>query len=159
MKYVNLDTGDRSVRMTATTRDIIEQSLKDSMNDGDTWGAAANRLYKNFAGELEDYVDPETGAVTGTIDSSARLHDRAECISRTELSRAYDRAGMKSLKDLNVAKMYMVVGCEDSETDCNRTDILPEELDTLEFHPNHTGTIVIQDFTDDFGEPDEREGE
>jgi hypothetical protein len=159
MKYVNLNTGDRSVRMTATTRDLIEQSLKESLKDGDTWGGAANRLYKNFAGELADYVDPETGAVTGTIDSSGRLHDRAECISRTEMSRAYDRAGSKALRDLNVAKSYMVIGCEDDVPDCNATDILPEELDSLEFHPNHTGTIVIQEFADDFGESDESEGD
>ena len=159
MKYVNLDTGDRSVRMTATTRDLIEGAIKDSLDEGDTWGAAANRLYKEFAGELADYVDPETGAVTGTIDSSGGIHDRAECISRTELSRAYDRAGSKALRDLNVAKTYMVIGCEDDVPDCNATDILPEELDSIEFHPNHTGTIVIQDFSDTFGESEESEGE
>jgi hypothetical protein len=161
MKYVNLDTGDRSVRMTATTRDIIEQALKDSLDNGDTWGAAANNLYKNFAGELGNYVDPESGAVTGTIDSSGRLHDRAECITRTEMSRAYDRAGGKALRDLNVAKSYSLLGCMEptDEWPCNEENILPEELDDVmaERHPQCTGTIVIGEFNDSFGESEEEE--
>ena len=159
MKYVTLDTGDRSVRMTATTRDVIEQAIKDSLEAGDTWGAAANRLYKNFAGELTNYVDPETGAVTGTIDTKARLHDRAECISRTELSRAYDRATGKALRDLNVAKSYALVGCAEptDEWPCNEEKILPEDLDDVmaERHPNCTGTIVIDEFSDSFGTDEE----
>jgi hypothetical protein len=163
MKYVNLDTGARSVRMAKTSRDMIEAAIKQSLEEGETWGAAANRLYKGFAGELENYVDPETGAITGTIDSSGRLHDRAEVISRTELSRAYDRATGKSLRDLNVAKTYALSGCAEP-TDawpCNEVGILPSDLDEVmsERHPNCTGTIVIDEFTDDFGQDATEEGE
>jgi hypothetical protein len=157
-KYVNVDVADRAARMTKTSRDSIEDALKDSLESGDSWGGAANKIYNELSGDLENYVDPETGAITGTIDDSARLYDRAETISRTELGRAYDRATMKMMKDADVAKSYMVIGCEDSETDCNATDILPEELDTLEFHPNHGGSIVVQEFSNDFGQDDSDEG-
>lgn len=154
-KYVNLGVEDRAVRMSKTTRDMVEESIKGSMRDGESWGGAANRLYKDLTGSLENFVDPETGAVTGTLDTKSRIHDRAECIARTEMGRAYDRASSKMFRDLNVAKSYMVIGCEDNETDCNATGILPDELDSLEFHPNHTGTIVVEEFSDDFGEAEE----
>ena len=65
-------------------------------------------------------------------------------IARTEASSAWDAGARLDYEDIGV-KTVDIVGCEDSETDCNSIGIPIAEADGLEFHPNHTGTMVPSD--------------
>jgi hypothetical protein len=138
-----------------TTQQAIEDYIRDSVSDGDTYGEMANGIYKGLAGDVSDYVDPETGEVTGSIDSKARLHDRAETIARTETHQAYDKAAAKFMQETGAVKLYQVINCSDDDTDCNATDIEPSEVDSLEFHPNHTGILVPKEYNDILGDDGE----
>jgi HK97 family phage portal protein len=66
---------------------------------------------------------------------------KSQRIARTEASMAYDSAQMIGYREIGVTT-FDVIGCEDEETDCNRTGIPLNEVAGLTFHPNHTGTIV-----------------
>ena len=66
---------------------------------------------------------------------------RAMRIARTEASYAWDRAAQLGYSELGVEKID-VVGCDDDEGDCNAQDVPVEDIDTLNFHPNHSGTCI-----------------
>lgn len=66
---------------------------------------------------------------------------RAEMIARTEAFRAWDGGAIECYKDFG-AEFVDVIGCECNEAPCNQTGIPIDEADGLDFHPNHTGTIV-----------------
>ena len=68
---------------------------------------------------------------------------KAARIARTEAGNTFDRASYLGYEELGV-KMCDVIGCEDNDTDCNRQNIPMDEVPDLEFHPNHTGSIVPQ---------------
>ena len=91
---------------------------------------------------------------------------RIPTIVRTELSRATDSGIKQALKDSEVVTHVSVVGCEAIEPNipeyngiptCNIEDVPIEDVDELEFHPNHTGTIVPSRFRDDEGRVVSRE--
>ena len=85
----------------------------------------------DLVGSLKSYFDELSGA-NGW---------QAWRIARTEAGNAWDSGAFLNYQELGFAT-FDVVGCEDSITDCNRTDIKLEEVDGLEFHPNHTGCLV-----------------
>jgi hypothetical protein len=123
---VKLFGRDNAPKVNDTTKQALEDYLKDAADNNLTLTDTAN----------------------GMADQFSFSDARAEMISRTEISRALDKANADFMKNSGVVKLYMVIGCEDEETDCNRTDIEPDELDGLEFHPNHGGSIVPQEFID-----------
>jgi HK97 family phage portal protein len=118
--------GTKYADLTIETRknevlNIIKQGFEDGL---------ANSEIK---GLLQDNFDSLTGP-----DSW-----KAWRIARTEASNAYDQGSLMVYEDVGV-KFVDVVGCEDTVTDCNKTDIPMNEAWALEFHPNHTGDIVPQ---------------
>jgi HK97 family phage portal protein len=68
---------------------------------------------------------------------------RATRIARTEASYAWDQAAGIGYKEIGVTQID-VVGCEESHQpwDCNLCCFPLGKIDTLNFHPNHTGTVV-----------------
>jgi len=100
-------------------RDILSKSVED--------GAPLSEL----KGRIQDYFD-ELKSKDGWM---------ATRIARTEASYAWDQAAKLGYEDIGVKKCD-VVGCEDSTGDCNAKDVSMDEIDNLDFHPNHTGTIV-----------------
>jgi HK97 family phage portal protein len=112
----------------------------------------ASRTIDSRVSELEGIISAWRDANTGVSELEGTIKDyfsnltgkngwMATRIARTEASNAMDQAMLLSYKELGV-QMFDVIGCEDETTDCNRTGITLEELEDLEFHPNHTGAIV-----------------
>ena len=69
---------------------------------------------------------------------------RAQRIARTEASYAWDLAAQIGYRELGVTTVD-VVGCEDGvhePWDCNKTGFALSEIPILNFHPNHTGSVV-----------------
>jgi len=151
---VSIAGRDTAPLVSDTTQQALEDYIKDSVADGDTYGEMANEIYKGMAGDVSDYVDPETGEVTGSIDSKMRLHDRAELIARTETHQAYDKAAAKFMKETGVVEKYQIINCECNEWPCNADDIDPEDVDDAieAAHPNHSGILVPQSYKDILGE-------
>ena len=104
-------------------RNEIKTLLKNSLSEGESVGG--------FRATLQSYFESLNGKDAW----------RADRIARTEAFHMYDQASLKSFNDIGV-EIVDVVGCEDSETDCNKKNIPISEMDELNFHPNHTGTIV-----------------
>ena len=111
-------------RTIDSRREELKTIISDWRESGDSW----NTLKQNVQ---TAYVDGLTGAETW----------KAHRIARTEASYAWDQSAFLAYDVLGV-KTYDVIGCMDSETDCNKKGIPADERDSLEFHPNHTGIIV-----------------
>ncbi len=91
-------------------------------------------------GQLVDgMAEEEFGGIRHVFDQISDY--RAEMIARTELGSAYDMQNIEYMKEAGI-ETFDVVGCEDEETDCNRTDVPLDEVDSLEWHPNHGGSLV-----------------
>ena len=68
---------------------------------------------------------------------------RATRIARTEASYAWDQAARIGYEEIGVRQID-VVGCEDAHApwDCNQCCFPLGKIDSLNLHPNHTGTVV-----------------
>lgn len=95
---------------------------------------------------------------------STRMRARIPTIARTEMGRASDAGRAQALKTAGTVKYVEVFGCNAVEAGiptyqgrptCNIRDVPAHDADKLEFHINHTGTIIPQEFWKD--EPDEPE--
>ena len=130
---VQLVGADRAPKVNETTLARMEREIRNSVRDGETYQEMSANLEDKFS-QLSQY--------------------RSEMIARTELSKAYEKASIGAMESSGVVKTYEVYGCnpECSGWDCNRTDIEPHEVDDLDFHPNHTGAVVPQEYQADFGE-------
>lgn len=78
--------------------------------------------------------------------------NRVPTIVRTEIMRTQNIATIRSFKESGVVSHLMVVGCEAIEENspkfdgiptCNIRNVPIERAEELDFHPNHTGTIVV----------------
>jgi len=87
-----------------------------------------------------------------------RFAARIPTIVRTEMGRSADLGRALSLKDSGLVRTVEVIGCQAVEPNiptyqgrptCNIKNVPVADSDTLEFHPNHTGTIVPETFVDD----------
>lgn len=87
-----------------------------------------------------------------------RFAARIPTIARTEMGRSADLGRAMSLRDSGVVKTVEVIGCQAVEPGiptyqgrptCNITGVPVEDAERLEFHPNHTGTIVPETFFED----------
>lgn len=83
--------------------------------------------------------------ISGTFDEFQK--SRAMLIARTESARVLDQANTAVYADMGV-QVVDVIGCEDNEImpgqrwGCNSQGIPIVDAAGIEFHPNHTGTIV-----------------
>lgn len=87
---------------------------------------------------------------------------RISTIARTEMGQAADEGRKQGIKDSGVVMEISVVGCEDREANspqyrgestCNIQDVPIGDIDKLEFHINHTGTIVPSRFVEEGPRP------
>jgi hypothetical protein len=91
---------------------------------------------------------------------------RAMTIARTETGNAWSQGAIQSFKESRTITLVSVIGCESREEDrwetpsyapflyrgestCNIEDVPVADIDKLNFHPNHTGTMVPSGFTED----------
>lgn len=105
--------------------------------------------------ELQEILSKALDEGVGISEIKGRIQDhfetlrsgsegwRATRIARTEASFAYDQASAIGYKEIGVTRVD-VVGCESRHEpwDCNKSGFKLEEISTLNFHPNHTGTVV-----------------
>jgi hypothetical protein len=88
---------------------------------------------------------------------------RIPTIARTEMGRAADEGRKQGLKESGVVKFVSVVGCEArepgsptyrGESTCNIENVPIGDVDQLDFHINHTGTIIASAFQELTARPD-----
>ena len=124
-------------RINETTRDRLVSKLEQAMADGLTL--------------------PETAAMLRDSGISEIEAGRIPTIVRTEIGRACDEGTKEAMKESSTIKTVMVVGCTsvephiptfDGRPTCNITGVPVERIDELEFHPNHTGCLIPETFTD-----------
>lgn len=89
--------------------------------------------------------------------------NRALTIARTEINNAWREGAIQSFKESATLTLVSVIGCESREEDrwetpsyapylyrgestCNIQDVPVADSDKLEFHINHTGTLVPSGF-------------
>lgn len=90
---------------------------------------------------------------------------RALVIARTELNRGWYEGAVQSFKESSTLTHVSIIGCESIEQErwdqpsfqqymwngkgtCNAEDVPVQELDKLNFHPQHTGSPVPSGFAD-----------
>lgn len=105
--------------------------------------------------ELRTIIQGSVSEGVGISEIKGRIQDhfvtltdgkqgwRATRIARTEAAYAYDQASAIGYSEIGVTTVD-VVGCEDAHEpwDCNKTGFPISNIANLNFHPNHTGTVV-----------------
>ena len=111
-----------------TTRDKVTDIIAAGIKDGKTINTMKNEIKEMFS----LFTD---GAAIDT--------PRARMIARTEASIGYD-AGSREVFDVLGYELFGVYGCEDTHEpwDCNKDGFTKDQIDDLELHPNHTGTLL-----------------
>ncbi len=107
-------------RITNETQKQVRSIILESLRENEDIVATQTRLGEYFT-EFGEY--------------------RSRMIARTEMRAAWDIGAQYAYQEIGVTKVD-VVGCEDEETDCNREGVAIDEIDALDFHPNHRGAIV-----------------
>jgi len=112
-------------------------------------------LIHKFVREDKLDVAQTLAATIRKIDETTRAH--IPTIARTEAGRAADEGRKQGLIDSQKVKTISVIGCQArernspqyrGESTCNIERVPIYDIDLLEFHPNHTGTIVPSEFVD-----------
>jgi hypothetical protein len=123
--------------MNDTTRNTFNRILTRSIGEGNTVAETAKILREEFP---------------------RQSRNRISTIARTELGQAADEGRKQALKDVGVVTHVSVIGCEareansptyNGESTCNIEDVPIEDVDDLEFHIQHSGTIVPSRFKGD----------
>ena len=87
-----------------------------------------------------------------------RMWSRIPTIARTEMGRAVHQGSALAMQHSGTVLTVMVIGCQAVEPNiptyegrptCNITGVPIHDADKLEFHINHTGTLVPETFVDD----------
>jgi hypothetical protein len=129
-------------RINETTRQQFRRQIATAMDEGLTVTETAERMRQ----------------VMPTLNGSRSL-----TIARTELNRAWTAGAIKSMQQSSTITHVSVIGCEAredkspqyrGESTCNIQDVPIEDAHTLEFHINHTGTVVPSRFKDEDGRDD-----
>jgi len=135
----------RIARIDENTRDIYERAIRKALDEG-LPALETARVLKRTIPELAD--------------------SRATTIARTELSRAYNQGAIAAMKATPGLTHISVIGCQSREKErwnspsyqqfmyrgestCNIQHVPIEDAEELNFHPNHTGTIVPDSFADE----------
>lgn len=132
----------RITNISATTRARIMTVVKDSIESGLTV--------------------VETAAA---IESAAPqiYGNRSLTIARTELNNAWTKMSTTAMQESETITEVSVIGCEAREANsptyrgestCNIQGVPINDADSLEFHVNHTGTIIPSAFRNDDGTND-----
>ena len=114
--------------INSTTRDKVTGIIAAGIKDGKTINTMKNEIKEMFSRFTDD----------AAIDTP-----RARMIARTEASIGYD-AGAREVFDVLGYELFGVYGCEDAHEpwDCNKDGFTKDQIDDLELHPNHTGTLL-----------------
>jgi hypothetical protein len=137
----------RIVNINQTTRDLMDRQIRQSIKDG--------LSVTETARQLEEIV-PEFN------------RSRVSTIARTELSNAWSKGTIASFKESETLTHASVIGCESAEPErwgdpsfqqfmwngkgtCLAEDVPVDEMDNLNFHPNHTGCWVPSRFRNEDG--------
>jgi hypothetical protein len=128
------EIAQRIVGINDTTRDLFRRTIQRAIDDGLTVTETAERL--------RDMM-PHFSA------------SRINTIARTETNNAWTRGSVASFQEIKTLSHVSVIGCEArepsspqyrGESTCNIEDVPVEDAGLLDFHPNHTGTIVPSRF-------------
>jgi hypothetical protein len=132
----------RIVNINDTTRKVIEGAVRGSIGSGLTVTETAAKLRETMP---------------------ALSRSRVNTIARTELSNAWHEGAKTSFQESETLTHVSVIGCESREEDrwdspsyqqfmyngestCNAVDVPVQDMDKLNFHPNHTGTTIPSRF-------------
>ncbi len=124
-------------RINETTRNQMATIIREGIEAGDSVSGVAQRLRDAL---------PQ------------KLWPRIPTIARTEMGRAADKGSALAMMKSGVVKTVMVIGCKAIEPGiptyhgvptCNIEHVPVEDAALLQFHINHTGTIVPESFFDD----------
>lgn len=138
------DIAQRVTRIRETTRKRLQRVIKSSIEEGLSMLDTAARIRN---------VMPRINA------------NRAMTIARTETQNAWTQGALQSFKENPFITHVSIIGCESREVDrwgtpsyepflyrgestCNIQDVPMHDADKLNFHPNHTGTMVPSGFRD-----------
>lgn len=130
-----------------TTKQLFEKTILASINEGDTVVETAKKLRE-------------------TLPQFERT--RINTIARTETTNAWTQGSIAAFKESETLTHVSVIGCESREEDrwdspsyqqfmyngqstCNIEDVPIGDADKLNFHPNHTGTVVPSKFRNEDG--------
>jgi len=128
------DIAQRITGINDTTRKQFERAIQNAIGQGMTVTETAQFLVDKFPDMAES---------------------RIRTIARTELNGAYAKGSVASYLQSDVVAHVSVIGCEArepgsptyrGESTCNIQDVPVVDADNLQFHPNHTGTIVPSGF-------------
>lgn len=129
----------RIVGINRTTRDMFARDIRQAIEDGLTVAETAERLRQRF---------------------SQWAPARINTIARTELQNAWTQGAVRSLQESDVVTHVSVIGCQAREPGaptyrgqptCNIQDVPVQDAHLLEFHLNHTGTMVPTGFREAAG--------
>lgn len=130
------------VNINDTTREMFQQAIRGAIDDGLSVTETASRLEQVMTGFNRT---------------------RINTIARTELSRAFTKGSIAAFQESDTLTHVSVIGCESREEDrwgtpsyqqfmyrgestCNIQDVPVDDADKLNFHPNHTGTMIPSRF-------------
>lgn len=134
----------RIARVDDNTRGMFEKQIRKALQEGQSAIETARTLKRTI---------PEVSDA------------RAMTVARTELSRAYNQGAIAAMKATPGLTHISVIGCQSREKErwnqasyqqfmyrgestCNIQHVPIEDAEKLNFHPNHTGTIVPDAFAE-----------
>lgn len=134
----SVDSSTRNPRVRLVVEKLVKNYADRTLNSRrdelrtiiQNWRSEGQPI-SELSGRIKEHFETLTGSEAW----------RATRIARTEASLAWDQSAVMSYDELGVTA-YDIVGCEDDIGDCNATGIQRDEVDGLDLHPNHTGTLV-----------------
>ena len=122
VKSAIANLADKIKGINITTKKAIEKAILKGAAEGWTMEQLQTEITRKFS-QFSNY--------------------RARAIARTESRAAWDAGAQTAYTELGV-KTVDVVGCTEFEndSDCGRQNIPTELISTLNFHPNHIGSVV-----------------
>lgn len=124
----------RIVGINDTTLDQFDRHIRGAIEEGLTVTETADKLRV----EMDDI-----------------FRGRVNTIVRTELNNAWTQGSVRAFQESESVTHVSVIGCEAREPNsptykgqstCNIEDVPVADADKLEFHPNHTGTLIPSRF-------------
>lgn len=172
MQSVHAETMSKSMILLGkqVPRDVAAKALNDTRDMGklikrinDT---TRNQISTTIAKGLADKLPVNEVARQLRDKLPTTFRNRIPTIARTEMGRAADKGRARAMQESGVIKTIEVIGCQAVEPEiptyqgrptCNIKGVPVEDADKLEFHINHTGTMVPETFYSDVPEGQEDE--
>lgn len=171
-----------SPRINRTGRRVLwdtarQLGMKPKDIDPRIFHASSKEIVKRLTGLAKTTGERVAGAVSQAIKDQLTLKQtiaklrkrfpqlslsRASTIARTELGRAADAGTIAAFHIYGKVSHVSVVGCMHVEVNspryrniptCNIQNVPAKDMGALEFHPNHTGAIVVAGFLKSNGKP------